>query len=76
MLILRTERTPKPLNRNDIAIISTVNHYASTFDIRGIRIVLKDNVTLFLREDALEYLHSDAKIFLESMGAIPRNGQQ
>ncbi|MBS4174284.1 hypothetical protein [Bacillus sp. FJAT-49736] len=67
---LTDESNQQPLNRDDFAIISKVNLYASEFDVSGIRIVLKNNIALFLKEDVLEYLNSDAKIILESMGTI------
>jgi len=61
-----------PLNRSDVAVINTINHYASNFDVRGIRIVLKDHITLLFRDDSIQFLSSDAKIILESMNVIPK----
>ncbi|MFT4416424.1 hypothetical protein ACLM5H_21410 [Fredinandcohnia humi] len=60
----------KPLSRQELSIIQTINSYASKFDLRGLKILVKDNAQLLLREDVLAYLNADAKIILEGMGAI------
>jgi len=62
----------QPLNRNDLAVINTINHYATSFDLRGIKIVLKEHLILFLKDESKVFLSSDAKIILESMGTIPK----
>ncbi|MBS4174324.1 hypothetical protein [Bacillus sp. FJAT-49736] len=69
---LTNQSNKEPLNRSDVAVINTINHYATNFDVRGIRIVLKDHFILFFKDETVEFLSSDAKIILESMGAIPK----
>jgi hypothetical protein len=63
----------KPLTRKDMITINTINSYAYKFNVKGIKLILKDNSKLFLREDIMNYLNSDAKIILEGMGAITKS---
>jgi uncharacterized protein (UPF0305 family) len=63
----------KPLKRNELAIINTINTYAIRFDLRGLKLLIKENSQLFLREDIIPYFNKDAKIVLEGMGAITKN---
>jgi hypothetical protein len=60
----------QPLTRKDMAIINAINTYANKFDVRGIKMFVKDNPKLLLRKDTPAYLNADAKIILEGMGAI------
>ncbi|MBT2681718.1 hypothetical protein J7E38_22425 [Bacillus sp. ISL-35] len=71
-LTKRMEAGQQPLTRKDMAIINAVNNYASKFDLRGLKVVIKDHSLLFLRGDIEAYLNTDARIILEGMGAIPK----
>ncbi|CAM4117510.1 hypothetical protein [Mesobacillus thioparans] len=71
-LTKRMEAGQQPLSRKDMAVINTVNSYASKFDLRGLKVVVKDHSLLFLRSDIEAYLNTDARIILEGMGAIPK----
>ncbi len=71
-LTKRIEAGHQPLTRKEMAVINTVNSYASKFDLRGLKIVIRDHSLLFLRNDIEAYLNTDAKIILEGMGAIPK----
>ncbi|MCC3358965.1 hypothetical protein [Bacillus sp. REN16] len=62
----------KPLQRNELAIINTINSYATRFDLRGLKLLVKENSQLLLREDIITYFNKDAKIVLEAMGAITK----
>ncbi|MEH7236742.1 hypothetical protein [Bacillus sp. JJ1562] len=62
----------KPLQRNELAIINTINTYATKFDLRGLKLLIKENSQLLLREDIIPYFNKDAKIVLEGMGAITK----
>ncbi|MCM3667139.1 hypothetical protein M3204_22320 [Mesobacillus subterraneus] len=73
-LTKRMEAGQQPLTRKDMAVINAVNSYASNFDLRGLKVVIKDHSLLFLRSDIEAYLNSDARIILEGMGAIPKAG--
>lgn len=60
----------EPLTRDEIRAITVVNTYATKFDIRGLKLTLKGKEQLFLKEQVLNYLNSDAKILLEGLGVI------
>jgi hypothetical protein len=60
----------QPLSRKDMAIINAINTYANKFDVRGIKMLVKDNPNLLLRKDTPAYLNSDAKIILKGTGTI------
>nr|WP_295971488.1 hypothetical protein [uncultured Bacillus sp.] len=59
-----------PLSRKELAVINSINVYAYKFDLRGIKVMLKENSKIFLRNDTVSYLNKDAKIILEGMGVI------
>lgn len=59
-----------PLGRKELSIINTVNTYATKFDVRGMKFLIKENASLFIRTDIIPYLNADAKILLSGMGAI------
>ncbi|MBT2663072.1 hypothetical protein [Bacillus sp. ISL-45] len=71
-LTKRMEAGQQPLTRKEMAVINTVNSYASKFDLRGLKVIIRDHSLLFLRNDIEAYLNTDAKIILEGMGAIPK----
>ena len=60
----------EPLTRQELAAISAVNSYASKFEVRQIKMIVKEKTSLFLRSDIREYLNTDAKVLLEGIGAI------
>jgi hypothetical protein len=60
----------QPLTRKDLAIINAINTYANKFDVRGIKMIVKDHPNLLIRKDTPAYLNADAKIILEGMKAI------
>lgn len=70
----RREAGQKPLTRQDLSVINAVNSYASKFDLRGLKVIIRDHSLLFLRNDIEAYLNMDARIILEGMGAIPKAG--
>jgi hypothetical protein len=73
-LTKRMEAGQKPLSRQDMSVINAVNSYASKFDLRGLKVIIRDHSLLFLRNDIAAYLNMDARIILEGMGAIPKAG--
>jgi hypothetical protein len=60
----------EPLTRKDLSILNAINTYANKFDVRGIKILVKDYHKLLLRKDTTAYLNADAKIILKGMSAI------
>ncbi|PLR94824.1 hypothetical protein [Bacillus sp. T33-2] len=69
-IIQSKESGAEPLKRQELGIINALNTYASKFDLRGLKLTVKENATLLLRTDIVQYLNSDAKIILQGMGAI------
>lgn len=69
-LASRIEAGIQPISRQDMAIIHAINSCATKFDLRGIKIIIKDKAQLLLRQDIIDYFNADAKIILEGMGAI------
>lgn len=60
------------LTRAELATVTAINSYASKFDVRAIKMTIKGKEALLIRKDFRDYLNSDAKIILESMGAIEK----
>lgn len=69
-LLEQQESGVKPLTRNELSLINAINSYAYKFDLRAIKMMLKGNTKLFIREEVVAYLNSDAKTILTGMGAI------
>ncbi len=69
----RLESGHQPISRDELATITAINTYASNFDIRSIKFILKNKTKFLLRDDVNEYLNSDAKAILIGMGAIKNN---
>ncbi len=70
LLDFLTSKTDNPLKREELNVINSVNIYATKFDVRGLKMLLKSNAELLMREDIKHYLNADAKIILEGMNAI------
>ena len=66
------ESGEKPITKREVAALNTINIYATRFDVRGLKLNLKGKEQLLLKKEALNYLNNDAKILLESMGAIKK----
>lgn len=62
----------KPLGRQEMNDINTINTYASRFDLSGLKLTVKNKTDLLLRNDVIPYLSSDARILLEGMCAIEK----
>jgi len=58
--------------RQELAIFHSINTYASKFDVRGLKMIVKGNEQTLLKKAARNYLNSDAKVLLEGMGAISK----
>ncbi|MEH7124106.1 hypothetical protein V7127_12775 [Bacillus sp. JJ1773] len=71
-LIERHDAGNQPISRQDMATLIAINTYATNFDIRGLKLIIKDKAKLLLRTDILEYLNKDAKAILDGMGVINR----
>ena len=72
-LLNSSETNSKPLSKEEVAATNAINLYATRFDIRGLKIAVKNHSELLLREDIKPYLNKDARILLEGMGAIQKS---
>lgn len=68
----RLESGYEPLTRTEMATIAAINNYATKFDVRSIKMVIKGKEQLLVRKDFIDHLNSDAKIVLEGMGAVEK----
>jgi hypothetical protein len=73
-LMNRQEAGQESLTRREMSVIQATNGYAAKFDVRGLKLVIKEHSLLFLRDDIEAYLNADARIILEGMGAIRKAG--
>ena len=71
-LTSRLESGYEPLTRAELATVTAINSYATKFDVRSIKMIIKGKEPLLIRKDFVDYLNSDAKIILEGMGAIEK----
>ncbi|MGX9134059.1 hypothetical protein ACWV26_06715 [Rummeliibacillus sp. JY-2-4R] len=69
-LIEQSKLGLEPLSRKELLIINAVNSYAYKFNLRGIKVMVRENAKLFIREDIIPYLNNDAKTFLKGMGVM------
>lgn len=60
----------EPLTQKELNIIHSWNAYATNFDLRGLKLSVKNNHELLLRDNINEYLNTDAKVLLEGMSVI------
>lgn len=60
------------LTKEEMNAIAVVNTYARRFDIRGLKLYLKEKEDLLTKEDTFNNLNNDAKILLTSLGMIPK----
>ncbi len=69
-LINNTDKGFIHLNRKEMNVVYAINTYASNFDLRGLKLSIKNNADLLMREEVKHYLNEDAKTLLEGMSAI------
>ena len=62
------------LDRKELNIIYAINTYASNFDLRGLKLSIKNHADLLMREEIKHHLNADAKTLLEGMNAIQKEG--
>ena len=71
---LRTEKDSgrEPLDRREMTIIYSINRYASSFDIRGLKLLVNNYPELLMKQEVQKYLNDDALVLLESMHIIQK----
>lgn len=62
-----------PITRKELLVIQAINSLATKFDIVSLKIMLKNNPDILLREEVIQYLNSDAKVLLEGMAVISKD---
>jgi hypothetical protein len=60
----------KSFSRREMTTIYAINSYASNFDINGLKLSVKNNLELLMRQDITHYLNKDAKALLTGMKMI------
>jgi len=63
----------KPLSRHEMAVIYSINNYATKFDLTGLKLVVNNNPELFVNEEIIQYLNADAKTLLQGMKVLHKN---
>ena len=58
------------LNRSEMNTIYAINSYATNFDLNGLKLSIKNNLELLMREDIRHYLNQDAKALLSGMKVL------
>ncbi|MEK4485299.1 hypothetical protein MHH81_06795 [Psychrobacillus sp. FSL H8-0484] len=67
-----TKSVINTLNRKEMNVIYSINSYASNFDIRGLKLSIKNNPELLVRRDIRHYLNADAITLLIGMNVISK----
>ncbi|QUG40534.1 hypothetical protein KD050_14675 [Psychrobacillus sp. INOP01] len=72
---LRNEKDSgrEPLDRREMTILYSINRYASSFDIRGLKLLVNNYPDLLMRQEIQAYLNDDALTLLESLNVIQKN---
>ena len=68
--ILKENIKPNTLSRNEMNVIYAINTYATNFDLNGLKLSVKNNLELLMREDISHYLNQDAKALLSGMKVL------
>ncbi|MBY0124115.1 hypothetical protein [Bacillus sp. S/N-304-OC-R1] len=68
----RHESGHEAITRQEMATLIAINTYATNFDVRGLKLIIKDKAKLLLRSDVIQYLNKDARVILDGMGVIAK----
>ncbi|GAE93419.1 hypothetical protein JCM21714_2499 [Gracilibacillus boraciitolerans JCM 21714] len=71
-MIKRREAGYRNLDKRELATIRAVNKYAEEFDVRGIKLIVREKPNLFIEKEAIEYLSNDSKVILIGMGVLKK----
>ncbi|KQL33682.1 hypothetical protein [Psychrobacillus sp. FJAT-21963] len=69
-ILHNTESVINTLNRREMNVIYSINAHASNFDIRALKLAIKNNSELLVRRGIKHYLNEDAKTLLAGMNVI------
>jgi hypothetical protein len=65
-----SESAINTLTRQEMNVIFSLNSYASKFDIRSLKLSIKNNSDLLVRKDIKHYLNEDAKTLLIGLNVM------
>lgn len=65
-----TESAINTLTRKEMNVIYSINAHASNFDIRALKLSIKNNPELLVKKDIKHYLNEDAKTLLTGIKVI------
>lgn len=65
-----TDSAINTLSRKEMNVIYSINAHASNFDIRALKLSIKNNPELLVRKDIKHYLNEDAKTLLTGIKVI------
>ncbi|MEI4768473.1 hypothetical protein WAX74_02235 [Psychrobacillus sp. FJAT-51614] len=65
-----TQSVINSLSRKEMNVIYSINSYATKFDIRGLKLSVKNNPELLVRKDIEYYLNEDAKTLLTGLSVL------
>lgn len=68
----RKNQGEKPLSRQELSDINAINLYAKRFDLRGLKLAVKNKKELFMKKEVINHLTKDSKTLLASIGVIER----
>ncbi|WP_342560658.1 hypothetical protein NSQ95_07770 [Psychrobacillus sp. FSL W7-1457] len=67
---------PQPVSRQEVAIIYSINMYSKMFDVRSLRMKIKENPSLLMRQDIRHYFNEESKTLLEGMRVISNHANK
>lgn len=67
---------PQPVSRQEVAIIYSINMYSKMFDVRSLRMKIKENPSLLMRQDIKHYFNEESKTLLEGMRVISNHANK
>ncbi|WP_058308383.1 hypothetical protein [Gracilibacillus massiliensis] len=71
-MIKRQESGYRNLDKRELATLRAVNMYAEQFDVRGIKMIIKEKPNLLMEKEAIDYLSNDSKVILVGMGVLKK----
>ncbi|ENH96199.1 hypothetical protein J416_11867 [Gracilibacillus halophilus YIM-C55.5] len=71
-MVKRLEAGHQPLDKQELASVQAVNMYAEQFDVRGVKMIVKQKPNLFMKPEAAQNLTNDAKVVLVGMGVLKK----
>ncbi|SHM52357.1 hypothetical protein [Gracilibacillus kekensis] len=71
-MIKRQDAGYRTLDKRELATLRAINMYAEKFDVRGIKMIIKEKPNLLMEKEAIGYLSNDSKVILIGMGVLKK----